>query len=48
MQGEAGSLTRTNTVVMNNKQLEWDKPDTHTAMLDRSPCGSGEDIHGIT
>ena len=41
MQGEAGSLTRTNTVVMSNKQLEWDKPDTHSAMLDRSPCGSG-------
>merc|ERR1719220_629419 len=34
-------LTRTNTVVMSNKELVWDNPDTHSAMLDRSPCGSG-------
>jgi len=30
-----------NTVVMTNGELNWDKPDTFTAMLDRSPCGSG-------
>ena len=35
-------MTRTNTVVMSNKELVWDNPDTHSAMLDRSPCGSGE------
>ena len=34
-------LSRTNTVVMSNKQLVWENPDTHKAMLDRSPCGSG-------
>ena len=43
--------TATNTVVMSNGKLDWDKPDTWTAMLDRSctpyypcgrsPCGSG-------
>ena len=32
---------RTNTVVMSNGVLDWERPDTHTAMLDRSPCGSG-------
>lgn len=26
---------------MTNGTLDWDKPDTFTAMLDRSPCGSG-------
>jgi len=31
----------TNTVVMSNGQLDWNRPDTFTAMLDRSPCGSG-------
>ena len=35
-------LARTNTVVMSNKELVWDNPDTHSAMLDRSPCGSGQ------
>ena len=29
-------------MVMSNKELVWDNPDTHSAMLDRSPCGSGE------
>jgi len=26
---------------MSNGVLDWERPDTHTAMLDRSPCGSG-------
>eukprot|EP00121_Abeoforma_whisleri_P003152 Awhi_evm1s2832 len=30
-----------NTVVMSNNNLDWDKPETFTAMLDRSPCGTG-------
>ncbi|CAB9521333.1 Trans-3-hydroxy-L-proline dehydratase [Seminavis robusta] len=30
-----------NTVVMSNTVLDWDKPETWTAMLDRSPCGTG-------
>jgi len=34
-------VTGKNTVVMSNGELIWDNPDTHTAMLDRSPCGSG-------
>eukprot|EP00812_Abedinium_dasypus_P010207 NODE_383_length_1614_cov_103.636305.p1 GENE.NODE_383_length_1614_cov_103.636305~~NODE_383_length_1614_cov_103.636305.p1 ORF type:complete len:362 (+),score=92.63 NODE_383_length_1614_cov_103.636305:136-1221(+) len=30
-----------NAVVMSNGQLLWDKPETWTGMLDRSPCGTG-------
>ena len=30
-----------NTVVMSNGVLDWDKPETWTGMLDRSPCGTG-------
>ena len=30
-----------NTVVMSNNKLDWNKPDTWTGMLDRSPCGTG-------
>ena len=26
---------------MSNGVLDWDKPQTWTAMLDRSPCGTG-------
>jgi len=33
--------TGRNTVVMSNGVLDWSKPETFTAMLDRSPCGSG-------
>jgi len=33
--------TARNTVVMSNGELDWTKPETCTAMLDRSPCGSG-------
>jgi hypothetical protein len=28
-------------VVMSNGVLDWDKPETWTAMIDRSPCGTG-------
>jgi proline racemase len=30
-----------NTVPMSNTVLDWNKPETMTAMLDRSPCGTG-------
>ena len=30
-----------NTVVMSNNELNWEKPETWTGMLDRSPCGTG-------
>jgi len=30
-----------NTVPMSNNVLDWNKPTTWTAMLDRSPCGTG-------
>ena len=30
----------TNTVVMSNGQLDWNRPDTFTAMLDRYPVSS--------
>merc|ERR550514_1761314 len=30
-----------NAVVMSNGELDWDRPDTWTAMIDRSPCGTG-------
>eukprot|EP00548_Thalassiothrix_antarctica_P001745 CAMPEP_0194140596 /NCGR_PEP_ID=MMETSP0152-20130528/10133_1 /TAXON_ID=1049557 /ORGANISM="Thalassiothrix antarctica, Strain L6-D1" /LENGTH=348 /DNA_ID=CAMNT_0038838907 /DNA_START=276 /DNA_END=1322 /DNA_ORIENTATION=+ len=30
-----------NTVVMSNNKLDWEKPETWTGMLDRSPCGTG-------
>jgi proline racemase len=26
---------------MTNNVLDWDKPETWTAMIDRSPCGTG-------
>ena len=38
---QGSGLSRTNTVVMSNKELDWARPDTQTGMLDRSPCGSG-------
>jgi proline racemase len=30
-----------NTVVMSNGSLHWNRPESWTAMLDRSPCGTG-------
>jgi proline racemase len=30
-----------NAVVMSNGELDWNKPETWTGMIDRSPCGSG-------
>lgn len=34
-------LKAKNAVVMSNKQLDWNNPASWTAMLDRSPCGTG-------
>lgn len=31
----------TNAVIMSNNTLDWDRPETWTAMIDRSPCGTG-------
>lgn len=36
-----GMLCSRNTVVMSNGVLDWNRPETWTAMLDRSPCGTG-------
>eukprot|EP01083_Nonionella_stella_P215099 774490_1 len=33
--------TNRNAVVMSNNTLEWNKPETWTGMIDRSPCGTG-------
>ena len=30
-----------NAVVMSNNELDWDRPETWTGMIDRSPCGTG-------
>ncbi|CAE8616841.1 unnamed protein product, partial [Polarella glacialis] len=30
-----------NAVVMSNGKLDWERPDTWTGMIDRSPCGTG-------
>eukprot|EP00122_Pirum_gemmata_P003603 Pgem_evm1s3259 len=30
-----------NCVIMSNCELDWNKPETWTAMIDRSPCGTG-------
>lgn len=32
---------RKNTVIVSTGQLDWNRPDTWTAALDRSPCGTG-------
>ena len=39
--GGPPALHARNTVVMSNGELYWDRPETWTAMLDRSPCGTG-------
>ena len=36
-----GSLHARNAVVMSNGVLDWERPETWTGMLDRSPCGTG-------
>jgi proline racemase len=33
--------SRKNTVIVSTGQLDWDRPGTWTAALDRSPCGTG-------
>ena len=35
-----GDVAR-NAVVMSNGPLDWERPETWTGMIDRSPCGSG-------
>lgn len=32
---------RRNTVVVSTGELDWDRPDSWTGVLDRSPCGTG-------
>ena len=36
-----GQVRRRNAVVMSNGELDFNDPSTWTAMLDRSPCGTG-------
>ena len=38
---EANQVFGKNTVVMSNGKLDWQRPETWTGMLDRSPCGTG-------
>lgn len=38
---EGAALRARNAVVMSTKPLDWNNPHTWTAMLDRSPCGTG-------
>ena len=35
------NATSRNAVIMSNNVLDWNKPETWTAMIDRSPCGTG-------
>jgi proline racemase len=35
------AATRKNVVVVSTGQLDWDRPDTWTGAIDRSPCGTG-------
>ena len=39
--GKPASLRARNAVVMSNGTLDWDRQETWTGMLDRSPCGTG-------
>lgn len=39
--GDDGRLTARNAVIMSNNVLDWERPETWTGMIDRSPCGSG-------
>jgi proline racemase len=34
-------VARRNTVVVSSGQFDWDRPETWTGILDRSPCGTG-------
>jgi proline racemase len=41
-EGSPGSNAKArNAVIMSNNCLDWNKPETWTAMIDRSPCGTG-------
>lgn len=35
------NATSRNAVIMSNNVLDWNRPETWTAMIDRSPCGTG-------
>lgn len=39
--GADGRLHARNSVIMSNNVLDWARPETWTAMIDRSPCGTG-------
>lgn len=36
-----GAIHAKNVVVMSNGTLDWERPETWTGMIDRSPCGTG-------
>mmetsp|Transcript_121460 Transcript_121460/g.259328 ORF Transcript_121460/g.259328 Transcript_121460/m.259328 type:complete len:249 (+) Transcript_121460:1-747(+) len=38
---EGSGATSQNAVVMSNGILDWQRPETWTGMIDRSPCGTG-------
>jgi proline racemase len=37
----AAGAARRNAVVVSSGKLDWDRPETWTGVLDRSPCGTG-------
>ena len=39
--GNTKNKNNINAVIMSNNVLDWDRPETWTAMIDRSPCGTG-------
>lgn len=38
---DASQEKNINAVIMSNNSLDWERPETWTAMIDRSPCGTG-------
>lgn len=38
---ESGAVSRKNAVIVSSGVLDWERPDTWTGALDRSPCGTG-------
>ena len=39
--GDDGRVHAKNAVIMSNNELDWERPETWTGMIDRSPCGTG-------